>query len=104
MDLVQPYEASWKIEAFSKISQLRLLKLCEIKLPLGLNCFPSSLRVLDWSGCPLKTLPLTNHLDEIVDLKLCHSKIEQLWYGTQVKTLYQHLFFYYAFLIYSLLS
>ncbi|GAU26525.1 hypothetical protein TSUD_361580 [Trifolium subterraneum] len=83
MDLVEPYEASWSIEAFSKISQLRFLKLCEIKLPLGLNCLPSSLKVLDWRGCPLKTLPLNNHLDEIVDLKLSHSKIEQLWHGTQ---------------------
>ncbi|XP_058769093.1 disease resistance protein RPV1-like isoform X2 [Vicia villosa] len=83
MNLVQPYEASWNIEAFSKISQLRLLKLCGIKLPHGLNCFPSSLKVLDWRGCPLETLPLTNHLDEIVDLKLQHSKIEQLWHGPQ---------------------
>ncbi|XP_058743965.1 TMV resistance protein N-like isoform X1 [Vicia villosa] len=83
MNLVQPYEASWNIEAFSKLSQLRLLKLCEIKLPRGLGCLPSSLKVLDWRVCPLKTLPLTNRLDEIVNLKLYHSKIEQLWHGTQ---------------------
>ncbi|KAI5419352.1 hypothetical protein KIW84_043496, partial [Lathyrus oleraceus] len=83
MNLVQPYEARWNVEAFSKLSQLRLLKLCEIKLPQGFNCFPSSLKVLEWRGCPLKTLPLSNHLDEIVDLKLQHSKIEQLWHGTQ---------------------
>lgn len=89
MNLVQPYEASWNIEAFSKLSQLRLLKLCEIKLPRGLSCLPSSLKVLDWRGCPLKTLPLANHLDEIVNLKLYHSKIEQLWHGTQVKTIYR---------------
>nr|AHG28994.1 NBS-LRR protein [Cicer arietinum] len=83
LNLDQPYEAKWNIEAFSKISHLRLLKLCGIKLPLGLNCFPSSLKVLDWRGFPLKTLPFTNNLDEIVDLKLPHSKIEQLWHATQ---------------------
>lgn len=87
LNLVQPYEARWSTEAFSKTSQVRLLKLCDMNLPCGLNYLPSALKVLDWRGCPLKTLPLSNQLDKIVDLKLPHSKIQQLWHGTKVKTI-----------------
>ncbi|KAH1149782.1 hypothetical protein GYH30_044015 [Glycine max] len=86
LNLVQPcdYEGRWSTEAFSKTSQLKLLMLCDMQLPRGLNCLPSSLKVLHWRGCPLKTLPLNNKLDEVVDLKLPHSRIEQLWRGTKL--------------------
>ncbi|XP_027907787.1 TMV resistance protein N-like isoform X1 [Vigna unguiculata] len=86
LNLVQPYdcEARWNTESFSKISQLRFLKLCDVQLPRGLSCLPSALNVVHWRGCPLKTLPLSNQLDEVVDLKLPHSRIEQLWHGTKL--------------------
>ncbi|KAK7292708.1 hypothetical protein RJT34_15560 [Clitoria ternatea] len=83
LNIVEPYEARWNTEAFSKISQLRLLKLCGMQLPLGLNCLPNTLKALHWRDYPLKTLPLNNQLDEIVDLQLSHSRIEQLWPGTK---------------------
>ncbi|KAK7274363.1 hypothetical protein RIF29_15448 [Crotalaria pallida] len=79
----QPYQACWNTEAFSKTGQLKLLNLCKMQLPLGLNCLPCALKVLHWEGCPLKNLPLTNQLDEIVELKLPHSKMVQLWHGTK---------------------
>ncbi|KAI5428594.1 hypothetical protein KIW84_033552 [Lathyrus oleraceus] len=81
LNLLQPYEARWSTEAFSKASQLKLLILNEVQLPLGLSFLPCSLKVLRWRGCPLKTLAQTNQLDEVVDVKLSHSKIEQLWQG-----------------------
>ncbi|WJX82949.1 hypothetical protein P8452_65650 [Trifolium repens] len=81
MKLLRPYEARWNNKAFSKTSQLKFLSLCEMQLPLGLSCLPCSLKVLHWRGCPLKTLPLTTQLDEVVDIKLSHSKVEQLWQG-----------------------
>nr|XP_012569148.1 TMV resistance protein N isoform X3 [Cicer arietinum] len=81
MKLLQPYEAHWSTEAFFKTSQLKFLSLNEMHLPLGLSCLPCSLKVLHWRGCPLKTLPLTTQLDEVVDIKLSHSKIQQLWLG-----------------------
>jgi len=85
MKLLQPYEARWSSdEAFFKTSQLKYLSLCETTLPLGRNCLPSSLKVFHWTGCPLKTLPLTQ-LDEVVDIKLSHSKIQQLWQGINVR-------------------
>ncbi|KAI4331932.1 hypothetical protein L6164_016879 [Bauhinia variegata] len=75
------YVAHWDPEAFSKTSELKLLKLCSMQLPNGLKSLPGALRVLDWTYCPLKSMPLTFQLDELVNLKLCHSEIEQLWEG-----------------------
>jgi len=74
LNLVQPYDSEvlWNTGAFSKMGQLRLLKLCDMQLPLGLNCLPSALQVLHWRGCPLKALPL--------------------WHGTKVNTIYLELF------------
>ncbi|RYR75121.1 hypothetical protein Ahy_A02g009802 [Arachis hypogaea] len=83
----QPYEARWSSEAFSKTSNIRLLKIRNAcRLSHGLDCLPYALRVLDWLGCPLKTLPLTDQLD-VVDINLSWSKIEQLWHGAKVKSL-----------------
>ncbi|MED6108403.1 hypothetical protein PIB30_023622 [Stylosanthes scabra] len=47
LNYAQPYEARWSTEAFSKTSQLRLLKIRRVHLPHGLDCLPSALRVLD---------------------------------------------------------
>ncbi|XP_020970797.1 TMV resistance protein N isoform X4 [Arachis ipaensis] len=81
---VRPYEARWSSEAFSKTSNIRLLKIRNACcLSHGLDCLPYALRVLDWHGCPLKTLPLTDQLD-VVDINLSWSKIEQLWHGTKI--------------------
>ncbi|XP_025631562.1 TMV resistance protein N isoform X4 [Arachis hypogaea] len=86
---VRPYEARWSSEAFSKTSNIRLLKIRNACcLSHGLDCLPYALRVLDWHGCPLKTLPLTDQLD-VVDINLSWSKIEQLWHGTKLKKLVQ---------------
>ncbi|KAL1367014.1 hypothetical protein AAHE18_02G020800 [Arachis hypogaea] len=80
----QPYEARWSSEAFSKTSNIRLLKIRNAcRLSHGLDCLPYALRVLDWLGCPLKTLPLTDQLD-VVDINLSWSKIEQLWHGAKI--------------------
>ncbi|QHO08407.1 hypothetical protein HN51_067012 [Arachis hypogaea] len=75
------YEARWSIEAFSKTSQLTFLSLHGMKLPLGLNYLPRSLKVLHWNYCPLKTLPLADQKYELVEIKLRNSKIEQVWHG-----------------------
>ncbi|KAI4324067.1 hypothetical protein L6164_023633 [Bauhinia variegata] len=83
LDLPQGYEACLHPDAFSKASQVKLLKLCKMQLPHGLNCLPSALKVLDWTECPLKSLPLTIELDELINLKLHRSKLETLWNGTK---------------------
>ncbi|OIW19207.1 hypothetical protein TanjilG_20332 [Lupinus angustifolius] len=63
------------------MSGLRLLVIKgpgHVHLSRALVSLPSSLRVLDWEGYPLKTLP-SIQLDELVYLILMNSKLTQLW-------------------------
>ena len=89
-----------KSRVFQRIKKLRLLsissspydfhsyKLAESgvsKLRVeALECFPESLRYLKWDKYPLKSLPIGFTARYLVELKLIHSKLEQLWHGTQV--------------------
>ncbi|KAF7833618.1 TMV resistance protein N-like [Senna tora] len=86
----EPYEAHWHPEAFSKMCNLKLLILSsdhwsqpihEMKLSFGLKCLPSALKVVQWWGYPLESLPLQTPLDELVDVSMQYSKIKQLWNG-----------------------
>ncbi|QHO08750.1 TMV resistance protein N [Arachis hypogaea] len=77
----KPFSAQWSIEAFSKTTQLRYLSLPYMELPLGLNHFPSSVRVLHWDFCPLETLPLLNQQYQAVEIKMQRSNLEQVWHG-----------------------
>ncbi|XP_024167748.1 disease resistance protein RPP2A isoform X3 [Rosa chinensis] len=75
--------AHWNPEALSNLSQLILLHIHNVDLPKGLTCLPNSLRLLEWPGCPLRSLPRTFEPDELIELNLCHSNIEHLWKGTK---------------------
>ena len=66
-----------------------------MQLPLGLDCLPSSLKVLHWKECTLKTLPLGDQHNEVVEIKLQSSKIEQLWHGKKVGPSRQELYKFY---------
>ncbi|XP_057445509.1 TMV resistance protein N-like isoform X2 [Lotus japonicus] len=80
----KPYKAHWDPEAFSRMCNMRfLIVLCDMHLPLGLKCLPSSLKVLVWWAYPLNALPLEVQLDELVHMQMINSKIRQLWNGTQ---------------------
>ncbi|XP_062021478.1 TMV resistance protein N-like isoform X2 [Rosa rugosa] len=70
-------------EAFSNLSQLSLLHIHNVNLPEGLTCLSNSLRLLEWTGCPLRSLPKKFKADELIELNLCHSNIKQLWKGTK---------------------
>ncbi|XP_054817549.1 disease resistance protein RPV1-like [Prosopis cineraria] len=85
-------DALWDPEAFSKMSNLKLLIIsscsshvshCQLNLPHGLKSLPNELRVSEWEGYPLDSLPRHTQLDKLVHLKMQHSKLKQLWKGTQ---------------------
>ncbi|KAI4308568.1 hypothetical protein L6164_031627 [Bauhinia variegata] len=78
-----PCEAYWDPNAFSKICNLKVLKLNSLNPLLGLNCLSEGLRYLEWEEFPLEELPLGIQLDELVELTMQHSKIKQLWHGTK---------------------
>ncbi|XP_031258535.1 TMV resistance protein N-like [Pistacia vera] len=68
-------------KAFSKMINLRLLKIRNVQLPEGLDYLPNNLSLLDWEGYPLKSLPTNLRLDRIIELKMDQSHIEQLSQG-----------------------
>ena len=52
----EPKNVDWNLEAFSKMKNLKLLKICGVQLMRDLNHLPTSLRILDWRGYPSKSL------------------------------------------------
>ncbi|KAL6210212.1 hypothetical protein ACLB2K_015445 [Fragaria x ananassa] len=83
MELPKLEVAQWNPEAFSNLSQLSLLHIRNVDLPKGLTCLSNSLRLLEWAGCPLRSLPQSFEPDELIELSLCHSNIEYLWKGAK---------------------
>ncbi|TYI03606.1 hypothetical protein ES332_A11G351400v1 [Gossypium tomentosum] len=73
------------VDVFSKMKNLRLLRV------LGhLNCddlkyLSNELRLLDWTGYPLTSLPSSFQPDNLVVLLLPYSLIQQLWKGNRLK-------------------
>ena len=75
-------EATWNPDAFSKMYNLKFLDVKYIiHVPTHL---PEDLRILDWTCYPSKSLASSFQLDELVQLCLQHSEIEQLWIGIKV--------------------
>ncbi|KAK8589093.1 hypothetical protein V6N13_087968 [Hibiscus sabdariffa] len=67
--------------AFSKMKKLRLLKVSCLTHCDDLNYLSNKLRLLDWRGYPLRSLPSGFQPDDLVALLLPCSHIEQLWKG-----------------------
>jgi hypothetical protein len=79
-------EAQWNMEAFSKMSKLRLLKINNVQLSEGPEDLSNKLRFLEWHSYPSKSLPAGLQVDELVELHMANSRIEQLWYGCKVRS------------------
>ncbi|XP_058004508.1 disease resistance protein RUN1-like [Hevea brasiliensis] len=72
--------------AFEKFYKLRLLKFynpgskeMKLHLPKDLNFLPNELRFLYWDQYPLKSLPSTFCPENLVELHMHSSQLEQLW-------------------------
>ena len=97
------------VEAFSKMKNLRLLKINseklpedfingtmqlpkdlirgKVQLPQGLSYLSNELRLLEWHGYHLKCLPTNFQLNKLVALRMHCSGIKQLWNGNMVRFL-----------------
>ncbi|PON72667.1 TIR-NBS-LRR-like protein [Parasponia andersonii] len=56
---------------------------CKVHLPQGLQSLPDTLRYLYWDEYPLKSLPLNFAPENLVQLIMRNSQVEQLWNGVQ---------------------
>ncbi|KAL9381128.1 hypothetical protein Peur_026785 [Populus x canadensis] len=81
LDMPGIKEAQWNMKAFSKMSKLRLLKIYNVQLSEGPKDLSNKLRFLEWHSYPSKSLPAGLQVDELVELHMANSRIEQLWYG-----------------------
>ncbi|XP_039032200.1 TMV resistance protein N-like [Hibiscus syriacus] len=71
------------VDAFLKMKRLRLLKVLCFSNCDGLKYLSNELRLLDWKGFPLRSLPSGFQPDNLVALLLQYSRIEQLWKGNR---------------------
>uniref|UniRef100_A0A6N2MZJ9 TIR domain-containing protein n=1 Tax=Salix viminalis TaxID=40686 RepID=A0A6N2MZJ9_SALVM len=81
LDMPGIIEAQWNMQVFSKMSKLRLLKINNVQLSEGPEDLSNMLRFLEWNFYPSKSLPNFLQVDELVELHMPNSSIEQLWYG-----------------------
>ncbi|XP_057986651.1 disease resistance protein RPV1-like [Hevea brasiliensis] len=70
-------------KAFLKMKALRLLILFNLNLSKDIEYLSNELRYLEWSGYPFKSLPQTFQPDQLAELHLSYSRIEQLWKGVR---------------------
>ncbi|CAL9019749.1 unnamed protein product [Prunus brigantina] len=83
LDLPKPKAACWNSEAFSNMQNLRFLQIHNLQMTQGPEYLSNALKFLEWSGYPSKFLPQGFQHEELCELNLCHSSIEQLWRGTK---------------------
>ncbi|KAL4594405.1 hypothetical protein ACB092_12G018100 [Castanea dentata] len=69
LKLHEPKKVYWNPEAFSKMGDLKLLKICGVQLMHELKHLPNSLRVLDWRGYPSKSLTSSSQSKSFENLK-----------------------------------
>lgn len=74
----------WNDDPFRNMGNLRLLKICNVASSGSLESLSRKLRVLEWHEFHLESLPSSFQPDrlaenELVELKMPNSRIEQLW-------------------------
>lgn len=71
-------------DAFSRMYNLRLLKLRDAHPLKEIDFLSSELRILKWHGYSWRSLPSRLKGEKLVELNMSHSHIEQLWKGVKV--------------------
>ncbi|KAL4355872.1 hypothetical protein AHAS_Ahas09G0030100 [Arachis hypogaea] len=91
LDLSQIAEMQLRADAFRRMNNLRFLKLYKpsdqcagkISLPEDLDSLSDKLVYLEWYGYPLDSLPLNFCAKFLVEIRMSHSNVKQLWQGIQ---------------------
>uniref|UniRef100_A0A7N2RA36 ADP-ribosyl cyclase/cyclic ADP-ribose hydrolase n=1 Tax=Quercus lobata TaxID=97700 RepID=A0A7N2RA36_QUELO len=69
LEMHEPKNVDWSPEAFSKMRNLQLLKICGVQLMRDLKHLPTSLIILDWRGYPSKSLTSSSQSKSFENLK-----------------------------------
>lgn len=77
-------EVDFKTEAFTRMNNLELLQLYNVKTSGGFEDFPKNLAWLSWRGFPLKSLPANFCLENLAVLDLRNSSLQHVWKGHRV--------------------
>ncbi|XP_071685576.1 disease resistance protein RPS4B-like [Rutidosis leptorrhynchoides] len=80
----EPYKVQEEVcfddpTCFSMMMKLRFLRISNIGFSQGLDYLSNDLRILEWYGCSLKSLPPTFAPNHIFELDMCCSQLETLW-------------------------
>ncbi|XP_068321698.1 TMV resistance protein N-like [Pyrus communis] len=76
-------ELHWNCEAFSNMSGLRFLEFDNLIISSSPKFLPCSLRIMNWSLYPSKSLPPSFHPRFLTELKMRDSKLVRLWDGKE---------------------
>lgn len=79
-----PNEMDLETDAFTKLDNLKLLRINYVQLNGCYDYFPENLRWLCWHGFPSTYLPGDLRLRNLVSLDLSYSKLEQVWKQTKL--------------------
>ncbi|KAL6184833.1 hypothetical protein ACLB2K_046233 [Fragaria x ananassa] len=77
--------------AFSNMDRLRLLKIWNLKSSGNINYLSNELQYLEWHKCPLDSFPSDFQPEKLVEVRMYHSRIKQLWRGKQGWSMLRHL-------------
>ena len=80
-----PKNEDLNAKAFSKMKNLRILEICNGQFPQGLSYLSNELRLLNWDGYPLESMPTGFQPNNLVELRMRESCIKQLWKGVVVR-------------------
>ncbi|XP_048439429.1 TMV resistance protein N-like [Pyrus x bretschneideri] len=81
--LPEKEEVHWNCEAFSNMSGLRFLEYDNLIVSSSPKFLPCSLRIMNWSLYPSKSLPPSFHPHFLTELKMRDSKLVRLWDGKE---------------------
>ena len=95
LDLSQIKNLTLHSDSFTKMKTLRFLRFYNtnlgqissntyLHLPATLEPFSDKLRYIEWIGYPFQSLPSPFCAKFLVEIRMPHSKVKQLWEGIQV--------------------
>ncbi|XP_058197296.1 uncharacterized protein LOC131313166 [Rhododendron vialii] len=84
LNIAEPNDIQVNPRAFEKMNRLWLLHLDYVNLRVGYEHISKRLLWLCWNGFPLKCVPSNLHMENLVTLDLCYSRLKQVWKGTKV--------------------